>query len=77
MFTLRFELSDVPYWAARYFYPREETELLEQRQAVQAAGKVSKALLHSLAKWKSPRRAADVDKNSEQFVCVIRTLIQF
>ncbi len=68
MFKLQFEPSAIPYWAARYNYPREEAELLSRRDAVRTAGRLDKSLLQLIANWKSPRSAGHISKNSEQFV---------
>jgi hypothetical protein len=40
MFKLQFDPSAIPYWAARYNFPREEAELLSRRDSVRTAGKL-------------------------------------
>lgn len=68
MFTLRFPLTDVARWAELYAYDRPETDLLAQRDLVQRSGRLSKPLLHQVARWKSPRRAGNVLDNADSFV---------
>jgi hypothetical protein len=68
MFTLRFPLTDVARWADLYAYSRLEADLWAQRAVVHRDGRLSKQLLHQIARWKSPRGAGHVLENSESFV---------
>ena len=61
---LRFCESDIGYWASRYTEcQREENRMREQhlinlRCDVLDRGYITKPELHTIARWKSPRRAA-------------------
>ena len=71
MFALRFETSAIPYWAARYTYPREEADLINLATTVRTHGGFQKPVLQLVANWKSPRSAGHVAKNSDTFVAEI------
>ncbi len=65
---LRFPEREIERHAARYSYGRNETELLALRQSVLRAGYLTKRQLRLLARWKSPRSAPQIEKNSETFI---------
>ena len=65
---LRFQESKIALLAALYAIPREETELMALRDIVQRTGHLTKAQMSLLAKWKSPRSAPRIQKNSDGFI---------
>ncbi len=65
---LQFPESTIKHWANRYEYPREETDLLLERSLILKAGCMAKAQLQLVARWKAPRSAGHVQKNTENFV---------
>lgn len=65
---LRFPEADIELWADKYDYPRAETELLELGHDVQSAGYLTKDQLRLVAKWKSPRSAGHIERNSDDYV---------
>ena len=65
---LRFPEAEIRIWADKYDYPRAETELLELRHVVQTAGYLTKDQLRLVAKWKSPRSAGHIERNSEDYI---------
>ena len=65
---LRFPGSKIQYYAERYSYTRNETELLALHDDVQRSGYLTKPQLQLLAKWKSPRSAPNVENNSDSFI---------
>jgi hypothetical protein len=65
---LRFPETEISAIAARYTYPREESELIDLRSTVQRQGHLTLAQLRRLAKWKSPRNAGRIDRNTEAYV---------
>lgn len=65
---LRFPESDIRVWAEKYDYPSAETELIELRHVVRNAGYLTKDQLRLVAKWKSPRSAGHIDRNTEDYI---------
>ena len=65
---LRFRESEIRRHAANYAFPRDEKDLLALGETVTRAGYLTKDQLRLIAKWKSPRSAPHVEKNSESFV---------
>ncbi len=65
---LRFNESQIQDIANRYYYPREEGELIQIRKQVEKQGYLSKNQLKLVAKWKATRSAGHVEKNSEDYV---------
>jgi hypothetical protein len=65
---LRLIESDIKRWAEKCKYPLEENDLLSQKTLVQQAGCITQAQLGLVARWKAPRSAGHVNKNSENFV---------
>jgi len=68
MFKLRFRFSEIQDIAARYYYPREEDELINRRTKILQAQYLTKNDLRDVCRWKSPRSAGHVQTNSERFV---------
>jgi len=65
---IRFPESEIEMWASKYDYPREETDLMNLCANIRKAGYISKNELHLIAKWKSPRSAGHIEKNSEDYI---------
>ena len=72
---LRFCESEILYWAKRYPNPvsKLENELTDKTlgNKVQQQKHLDRNLLKKVAQWKSQRRAALIDKNSESDVKII------
>ena len=72
--NLRFPESEIPYWANRYTErQREENRMREQhlinlRCDVLVRGYLTRQELHTIARWKSPRRAALTLENTDDFI---------
>lgn len=65
--TTRFHLSEVPAIAARYSSP-DEPSVIAIVPAVRRQGHLTKDQLFTLCRWKSPRSAGRVRRNSAAFV---------
>ena len=65
---LRFQTKNIQYWAKRYTVPQHEEDLMDLRPAVQQAGRLTKAQLGDVCRWKSPRSAGHVRSNSPEYV---------
>lgn len=65
---LRFPESKIEEWADRYSYAGDETGLLSLRDEVQRAGYLTQSHLKQVARWKSPRSAPHVERNSSRYV---------
>ena len=65
---LRFKETEIFQIAKKYEYPREETALMDLKKLVNSKGYLSKGQLHLVAKWKAPRSAGHVERNSDEYV---------
>ncbi len=65
---LQFAEPKVAFWAGRYTYGHSEDNLLNMRSAVQSASLLTKDQLRLVARWKSPRSAANIEKNTDMFI---------
>ncbi len=65
---LRFKESEIRQIAERYAYPLDETEFQYLKKVVYSKGFLSKEQLSKVAKWKAPRSAWHVEKNSDKYV---------
>ncbi len=72
---LRFKESEINQIAEKYEYPLEEKEstLLNLKKNVQSKGFLSKSQLFLVAKWKAPRSAGYVERNTDIYVREITT----
>jgi hypothetical protein len=70
---LRFKESKIIQIADRYEYPCEETKLLNLKKVVNSNGYLSKDQLRLVAKWKAPRSAGHIEKNTDKYVKEITT----
>lgn len=66
--NLRFPESELEQIAKRRVPSSLETELIKLKPDVQQRGYLDKKLLKRVAYWKSPRRAALIDCNDEEYV---------
>lgn len=72
--NLRFPESEINHWAHRYTEcQREENRMREQylidiKCDVLARGYLTRQELHTIARWKSPRRAALTLENTDGFI---------
>jgi hypothetical protein len=65
---LRFPESKVKFWADRFDYGQNEDGMLSMRASVQSAGHLTKDQLRIVARWKSPRSAGNIEKNTDAFI---------
>ena len=71
---LRFSESEISYWANRYTERQKEKNrmreqhLIDLRCDVLVRGYLTKQELHTIARWKSPRRAALTLENADDFI---------
>ena len=65
---LRIPQNQIEDYAAKYSYPKEETEMIGMRETVETAGHLTKTQLQLLAKWKSPRSAGRIENNTEGYI---------
>ena len=65
---LRFDESQIKNIAGRYKCPREEYELIQLRHEIQHKGYLNKEQLQLVAKWKAPRSAGHVEKNTNDYI---------
>ncbi len=66
--NLRFDESLIQKIAGRYKYARKENEITGLCTQIQEKGCLDKKQLQAVAKWKAPRSAGHVEKNSDQYV---------
>lgn len=66
--TLRFHEAELKAIAANYAYRLQDTALSQYRTEILKRGYLTKAELRAVAKWKAPRSAGHIEKNSEEFV---------
>ncbi|HJV22954.1 MAG TPA: hypothetical protein VJ570_09660 [Holophagaceae bacterium] len=65
---LRFPESKLRAWAEAFPDQGEDAVLRGMAEAIRDAGRLSKAQLRAVARWKSPRSAPHIEGNSEAFV---------
>ncbi len=66
--NLRFDESLIQKMAGRYKYARKENEITGLCAQIQGQGCLNKKQLQVVAKWKAPRSAGHVEKNSDEYV---------
>ena len=59
------EIND---WSVRYDYPLSESNLIKKKSKIQKQGYLTKENLEELCKWKSPRSAGNMKRNSEEYI---------
>lgn len=70
LFTLRFELSQIRFWARRY--PLDDDVKVEKIAGeVHARGYFTRAEFLDLCYWKSPRSKSYVERNNEEFILAV------
>jgi hypothetical protein len=65
---LLFQESEIQAWANKYNYPQDETSLVSLRPAIQKAGGLTKEQLRLTARWKAPRSAGHIERNTEEYI---------
>jgi hypothetical protein len=65
---LRCKIGDLVPLAGRYSYQSSELDLSGLKDGIQDRGHLSKDELRSVARWKSPRSAGRMERNSDEFV---------
>ena len=65
---LRFSENSINELAARYNYGIADDYILGIAENIKKNGFMNKEDLFSVARWKAPRSAGNVDKNTEEFV---------
>ena len=70
---LRCPESQLPFFAARYQYPLQETVVLDLREVIARRGFMTKDELRIIAQWKAPRSAGHMEDNPEEYVKEITT----
>jgi len=73
-YTLRFKPDQIAVYAGNYEYSTSDVDLAQYAQEIQARGYLTKADLERVAKWKSPRSAGHISKNSEEYVKAVTAL---
>jgi hypothetical protein len=65
---LRCPERQLPLFASRYQYPLDDNEVLNLRPIIAGRGFMNKDELRLIARWKAPRSAGHMEKNSEEYV---------
>ena len=71
---LRFPESEISYWANRYTERQREKDRIKEQELIDLGcdilvrGYLTKQELHTIARWKSPRRAALTLENISAFI---------
>ena len=71
---LRFSESEISYWANRYTERQREKDRVKEQELIDLTpdvlrrGYLTKQELHTIARWKSPRRAALTLENTDDFI---------
>ncbi|MDY0289693.1 MAG: hypothetical protein RBR15_12780 [Sphaerochaeta sp.] len=73
-YTLRFKPDQIFGYAGNYEYTTSDVDLSLYTQEIQARGYLTKADLERVAKWKSPRSAGHVSRNSEEYVRAVTAI---
>ena len=73
-YTLRFKPDQIAEYAGNYEYTTSDVDLAHYAQEIQARGYLTKADLERVAKWKSPRSAGHISKNSEEYVRAVTAM---
>ena len=73
-YTLRFKPDQIAEFAGNYEYSISDVDLAQYAQEIQAKGYLTKTDLERVAKWKSPRSAGHISKNSEEYVKAVTAI---
>jgi hypothetical protein len=65
---LRFPEFNLPFYAARYQYSRQEPTVLGLSETITKRGWMTKDELRVVAQWKAPRSAGHIEDNPEDYV---------
>ena len=65
---LKFSTSEMQKFAGRYAYQIDDESVRGLRPAIQERGHLTKDDLFKVARWKAPRSAGHVRKNTEEYI---------
>ncbi len=65
---LRCQPAQLRKLAQRYEYEYDEIDLFDMKDGIVARGCLTKSELRTIARWKAPRSARYMEKNSEEYV---------
>ena len=65
---IKFHPNKIKYWSESYGYPLNEDEVLALKPIIEQRGYMNKNQLEMLCKWKSPRSAGNMLRNSSSYV---------
>ncbi len=68
MFTLRFDITEISHWAAKYSYPQGDAVPIEIGNKARKAGVLTREEFLQVARWKSARPSKHHQTNDEQMV---------
>lgn len=71
---LRCRTAQLRILAQRYEYESNGIDLLSLKEGIVARGSMTKAELRTIARWKAPRSAGYMEKNSEEYVREISSI---
>ena len=71
---IKFSGKKLHYWADRYGYPVNDNQVIKLIPIVKNNGYLTKSQLFKVCKWKSPRSAGHVKKNSIGFIKEITSI---
>jgi len=66
--VLRFRPSDIQWWASRYDYGINETQVTALIPEVRQKQCLTKRQLRTIAAWKAPRSAGHMERNTARYV---------
>ena len=73
-YTLKFKPEQISAYANSYDYSMDEVDLAQNIQEIRDRGYLTKHDLERVAKWKAPRSAGHVRKNTEKYVQAVTSL---
>lgn len=73
-YTLRFKPDQIAEYAGSYDYSMSDIDLAQYAQQIQERGYLTKTDLERVAKWKSPRSAGHISKNSDEYVKAVTAM---
>jgi len=65
---LRFNESDINFYADRYNYQINEDDIIALKPDIQSRGYLTKDDLYKIAYWKAPRSSGHVHKNTDEYI---------
>jgi hypothetical protein len=67
-FRLRFDITQIDYWASRYIYPGEEVVEKEIGPQAKEHGYLSRDQFVAICHWKTPRSRPHCESNTAEFI---------